>query len=351
MNLNKVQIIAVIIGIVVIALGVISYNKGTSSTEEIFSKVSKEIQSHKFIRAKVDGSFIIKDASMADANNLPAGVYPKVSFYIDEVFPSDYYTSASEDMKGSANVKFSIENFVKDIGLISADIDLIALKRTLLYLRLNELAGVPMDLSSIKGKWWKMDLEAIAKNFTGVNSDELLKSVNSSEFSKEEIEQLKAIGKKYKNAIHVQKLADGEIEGAPAYHWSIALDEEKSAEMFLEIIKINSRYVEYYAKYGDEIKISDIKAALKMLDINSFEVFIQKKNYLPAQVKFSIDILDEKTGKDVGVMDMSIMIYSSGPVEIKAPADATDVIYLIGNLMSSMPKNNRVPVSNPKVSY
>jgi len=334
MNLNKAQIITAALGIAII-FGVIFYsNKSPNSNEEIFSKVSSEISSYEFLRAKIDGSFTIKDAAMAKANDLPAGVYPKVDFSIDQVFPSNYYTSTSEDIKTTSNMKLSITNFAKDVDVISADADLFTLKRTLFYVRLNELTGVPIDLSSMKGRWWKLDLETLAKNFGGAEADELLASIKAGPTYKGHFSEINSIVKKYRNLTRIEKLSDGEIEGDPAYHFTVDLDKTELANMLVEVLAVAQETSEIEEEYED-VKNGLKIGMLEMVNIKSLEVFIQKRNYLPAQVKFSLEALDEK-GVSVGEVELSVIVSGSKSVEIKAPAESTDILYLMGSLMSSL---------------
>ena len=78
-----------------------------------------------------------------------------------------------------------------------------------------------------------------------------------------------------------------------------------------------------------------IEDALQMIDIHNIELLVHKENYLPIQVKSSIEISDE-TGKNTGTMDLSVIIDGASPVEIKAPANSTDFMYLFSNLMTGM---------------
>lgn len=341
--MSRSQIVAVVLGIVIIAGGVILHyrNENTNSIEKIFSKVSNAISSQKFIRQKIDGSSIIKDEKLTTQNNLPAGIYPKINFSFDMIAPSVNWTNPSGDTKASANMKLYFDNLAKDPVSIEADFIMLKL---IYYVKLNELTGVPVDFSSVKNKWWKVDIEALAKNFAGMNADKILESAKANQLSKEKMEQLETIAKKYENAIHIEELADGEIEGAVAYRWNVVLNKTQLANMLLEFLDVfpnNSKDVQ-------KVKISDVETVLKLIDIKSIELLVQKNDYLPAQIKFSVDILD-KSRKNIGTVDMSMITSGSDPVEIKAPAESTDIMYLMANLMTSMSKSGRIPSPSVKL--
>ena len=134
----------------------------------------------------------------------------------------------------------------------------------------------------------------------------------------------------YKNIVHMEKLPDGKIEGASAYHWKVTLDKAQLANAMKETLMLMQKDL----SDKDEIKISDIETALKVIDIKPFDLFVKKGEYLPIQAKGSMDILD-KTGKNIGTMDMSFIFSGSAPVEIKAPAESTDILYLLGPIVQS----------------
>ncbi len=325
------KIVPFIIVAILIVLGgvaVFSQHRNEESTDQILGKVSDRITSLKFVKEKVEGSLILKDEDLASQNNLPAGVYPKISFSSDMVASMDSRVNYSGDPKASANLKLKFDNFGPDS--ISADADFLMPKMLLYYIKLNELTGVPIDTSFITGKWWKVDVEALAKNFAGAEADKLLESAKGSQLSKEQIEKTKAIFEKYKDAIRIKSLPDGKIEGAPAYHFSVVLEKSKLAPMLVEI----SDMMQKNSENKEEVSISDIEAALEMIDIKYIELFVHKRDYLPAQIKFSMGILNEEN-EDLGTLDMSFIIDVSAPVEIKAPADSTDILYLAGPIVQS----------------
>lgn len=326
----------IVLGILIIAGAVLSYQKSPETPEQIFSKVSKEIRSHKFMKQNIDFSFTLKDTRTLRRENLSGATYPtektypKMSFFIEQALSSDNWMNVSSDKKTSGNMRVSLENFTEDV--VSAKADIVMLEETLFYIKLNELTGVPMDFSSVLGKWWKMDVEALTKNFAGAQADELLESLKTSQLSKEDAEKIKVIVEKYKNAAQFEKLADGEIEGRASHRWSVNLDKKQLARMISEIISVLKEKI---SDDVEELQISEIEDGFDLIDIKSVEVLVQKRDYLPAQAKFSFDILDEKTGDSVGTFDVSATVSSSLPIEIKAPDNATDILYLIGNLRSN----------------
>ena len=206
-------------------------------------------------------------------------------------------------------------------------------------MKLNELTGLPegassMGASLLQGKWWKIDIEALVKNFAGVEADKMLELMKDSQLSKEKIEQIQNIFKKYINMAHVEKLADGVIDSAPLYRWSINFEEKQFIDMYMEILEITR--IDSMDKI--EIETSDIKTsietALEKIDIKPIELSIQKKGYIPAQIKFSLGILDED-GINIADVNITSTFSSSGPVNIKAPAESTDILYLMGPIVQS----------------
>ncbi|OGI95784.1 hypothetical protein A2917_00530 [Candidatus Nomurabacteria bacterium RIFCSPLOWO2_01_FULL_42_17] len=337
MNINKAQIIVVVLGILIVAGGIFSYNKSTDSFKEIFSKVSAELASKEFIRERVDGIFTVKDDELSALNNLPAGVYPKIHFSLDQVVSTDAGILLGGTKPYLSNIRILLEDFANDPVLFAAEVISMP-KDMLLYVKLNELSGFPMDLSSIKGKWWRMDLKALVKNLGGTESDDILKAVEQGgipNVSKEERQEQLAIVEKYENAARIKKLGDGQIEGSPSYRFSITLEKTELKNMLTELLGV----IVKNAGEGQKVDALEIAAgiedALQMIDIHNIELLVHKENYLPIQVKSSIEISDE-TGKNTGTMDLSVIIDGASPVEIKAPANSTDFMYLFSNLMTGM---------------
>jgi hypothetical protein len=327
--MSKSYIAAAFLGIAIIA-GVVfsSYRDRNMSTEEILSKVFEKVSAEKFLRQTIEGKFVFKGENIA-SDDVPPGTYPTATFSVDQVGTSEYWVSSSGDAKGKGNMKLSLLNFTPEPTSVEADI--IVLTQTLLYIKLNELSGIPMDLSSVTGKWWKFDMEALIKNFGGEEADTILESIKGSQLSKEEIEQLKAVGMKYKNAARIEKLADSTLEGAPAYHFSVVLDKAQLPSILKEVMVI---------VYGDSIPaegidMMELAEGLEALDIGTIEIFVNKKDYLPAQAKFSVGITDTED-KEIGTLDISTTMFASEPVEIQAPPESTDILYLMGALMTGM---------------
>ena len=305
--------------------------KKTETFEQVFTKVMDKINSQKYSKSTVEGSMAIKDDKTITQLNLPAGAYPQINFSTDTVLFKEDLNDPSKN-KVLTNANFKLVNIVKDP--ISAKVDFLMPEPMIFYMKLNELTGLPegapsLGASLLQGKWWKVDIKALIKNFAGAEADKLLESTKKGALSKEKVEQIKAIVQKYKDVIHIEKLPDGEIEGASAYHWSVVLDKTKLAPMLAEISNMTQEDV----KEKEEVKISDIEAGLKMIDIKHIELFVQKRDYLPAQVKFSVGISNES--KDLGILDMSLVVDGSDFVEIKAPAESTDILYLMGPLIQS----------------
>jgi hypothetical protein len=342
---HKHKIISIVVVLVLLGLAagaVFSQQKGAESTDQIFNKVADQLASVKFVRQKIDLSLTIKDDKIATQSGFPAGTYPKVTMDIDQVLPRENWDNPSIDAKSSAHMKLSLENFQEDS--VAAEADFLMLKQMLFYIKLNTLTGVPVDTSSFTGKWWKVDMEALAKNFGGAEADKILESMKKGQLSKEKKDQLIALVKKYKNTARIEKLADGQIEGASAYRFSVALDEAQLANMLKETVDVLQKDL----PEKEEIKASDMEPFFKMIDIKSIELLIGKNDHLPAQVKISVDMLDE-AGKNIGTLDISFIISGSAPVEIKAPADSTDILYLMGpivqsSLMSARQKGNEAAI-------
>lgn len=329
----KVKIIATVLGVLVIGGAIYSYSVGANSTERILGRASDKVSSLNFLKEKFDVSFSSKDSTLA-GKELPAGVYPTVNFSATLLTPKYDITNTGADIKSSTHIEVSTKNMEPSV---SADADLIMLKQTLFYIRLNQLTGVPFNVSQFEKKWWKFDVEALAKKFGGEESDKILASLKGTQLSKEKIAQIKVIAERYKVLAHTTKLPDGQIDGIPAYHFTMVLDKTQLIKMLTEVMEV----IQKDSTDKQDIKSTDIEEAFKQMDIKAIDIFVGKADYLPVQVKMPFEMSDTD-GKDIGGVDMSIAISKSDPVEIAAPASSTDIMELISTFMSGMGNSGMV---------
>jgi hypothetical protein len=334
--MNKSKVIVAMVGVVIVAGSIFLYQQNTSFAYNIFDNIAKKVSASNFIQEKVDGTVTIKDDKFIKEMNLSGNTYPKVNFSLNEIVSKNgLANTVPTDVKVSGDFNLSTENFPASV---SADSDFVFLNDTssnssLFFIRLKELKGIPLNLSSIVGKWWKIDLQALIKQFGGPDAGNSLAYIQNSQLAKERIDQLKTIFLKYKSAIRVQKLADGSIGSAPAYHLSLTLDKVKLSQMIIEIITSSQKD----SSNKQVISTADIEKMLNLVDIKNIDLLVQKDNYLPVQWKVSMGILDE-TGKNTADLDFSGSISETQPIEIKAPDNSVDIKNLLGSFMPASTK-------------
>ena len=278
----------------------------------------------------------IKDEKIITQFNLPAGAYPKIQFSSNAFLSKEDLNDPSKN-KVSMNAKFNFANILEEP--ISAEVDFLIPEPMIFYVKLTELTGLPegapsLSASLFQGKWWKIDVETLIENFAGMGAEEIQASFKNNQPSKEELEKIEVILKKYLSIVQAEKLADSSIDGDSAYRWRIDFEKKQFVDMFMEILEVTGK--DSTGKIGiqtPEVKAS-IESSLNLIDIKPIEILVKKAGYLPLQVKFSLGILDED-GTNIADVDITYTTTSSEPIKIEAPAESTDILYLLGPIVQS----------------
>ncbi len=315
--------------------GVLDFKKA-ETFEQVFTKAMDKISSQKYSKNTSEVGIVLKDKKIIAPFNLPAGVYPQINFSSEAFLSREDLNDPFKD-KLLANAKFDLRNILKDP--ILAKIDFLIPEPMVFYVKLSELSGLPegtpsLSVSLFQGKWWKVDVKALINNFADTDADKLLESIKNNQPSKEKLEKVNIIFKKYLGMAQVEKLADGVVDGAPAYHFSIVFDKKLFAAMLMEIAEVTRPD----STDGLQIETSEIKTeienALNMIDLKSIEIFAGKRNYIPFQVTISLGISD-KDGGNIADVNINYFTSSSAPMNIETPAESTDILYLLGPIVQS----------------
>jgi hypothetical protein len=224
------------------------------------------------------------------------------------------------NMKSRNSVKFAIKSGSLNITLT---VHARVLNDTL-YLSLEQApGGKPFDLSAISNKWVQIDFKEIEKK---VDADDEPLSEQQIEDIKETLRNSRALKIK-------EKLADEEVEGVPAYHYTLSIDKEELKKTISEITAIVEE--ESAPTIND-----DVKAQIDAAEFPTADVWIEKKDKTFRKVMItSITKRTGGTGVD-GETTFTINLKNyNQQVAITAPENARPLeellVGLLGTFMSS----------------
>ena len=231
----------------------------------------------------------------------------------DYSFKLNGISDASDPNKFKNDLNFNFSGQIADnkISLIGEVINI----DTDLYFILKKIE-VPIDLNQIKNQWIKISKETMEK----IGAQE--------QVQKETTEKLQKLFIENKVYYVKEELPDQKIEGENMYHYSLAIDKEKTIKLIPEVVS------SFFEAIGE---------------IN-FDFLIGKKDNLLYQFNLEKEIdvskFDEKMR---GMISVKLNLTQSDfnkPVEVKVPADYTDIeeIFPLENLMPNlMPNLNSIP--------
>ncbi|MCX6718295.1 MAG: hypothetical protein NTY81_01680 [Candidatus Staskawiczbacteria bacterium] len=258
------------------------------------------------------------------------------------------------DMTDAKNIKadgsFKINLAIPgSVSPLVADVN-IAIVGSAFYIRVNEIT-IPasytspgLDVSKIKGKWFKVDQDSIKA---------LSQAEGSAQTATPNISQAGAsdLAKKIQDLIVsenmisvVKQLNDQTVSGQGAYHYSAVVKKEKLQDLITKIIVLaigenagNSNLTAY-----KNIIDGNVKTMTDSLGDINMEIWIGKKDYMLYQVKLdkTIDL-----GKNNMQLEVKLNITNSNfnkPISVQVPPNAQKLEEFALPLMKLQNINNDI---------
>jgi len=317
------------------------WNPFRPKPEKVIEKMTEKMSKAKTVHNETIFGFNVKNG---------------VNFDLKGKFTGDVDETFSDNLKiyFTTNMEFSMEGISFSVGLESKQIG------NTYYLRLVTVPAGPMveqflslldiNLQDLKNQWIKIDNKSFEELLGEEKYKEFLEKQNQErEEQKIMTEKINKIMENRKFYTIKKELPDEKISKTNVYHYLVALDNEETKKVILEIIDEISKNDFFKDQIFDEGENKEFNKEEIVNDLNEFfakagefsaDLWIGKKDYYLYRIKGEKTLdLNKFIANRKGQISFGININFSNfdkPVEIKAPEQYKDLGEILGKVVENL---------------
>jgi len=246
------------------------------------------------------------------------------------------------NIKGSGLFSFSLNGFLPEMSKeedfqedeISISAEMRITNNETFYIKINKFPTLGlMDLSSLEGKWVKINLADLEKQLNLLGVEEYQELKKSQEVTSEDIEEMKNLLSQYQIFKVTEELADEKVNGATTYHYKVDINDEELKNFLTESLKtedekdqLNDAFSAIFSdpKISEQLKDFEIEIWIGKKDNLIYKIFVNGKMLLEesmGDMTFSLSLLLSDFNKKV-VIDI--------PEETKSLEEVMGTLFLSG---------------------